>query len=44
MIGEVCSKLQFDPDLLRGYRVSSDYPIYGSQAAMLFSTQDRSEQ
>lgn len=41
MIGEVCETLGFDPDLLRGYRVSSDYPIYGSQTAMLFQTLDR---
>lgn len=44
MIGEVCSTLGFDPDQLRGYRVSSDYPIYGSQTAMLFNTQDRPAQ
>jgi hypothetical protein len=41
MIGEVCEKLGFDSGLLRGYRVSTDYPIYGSQTAMLFPTQDR---
>lgn len=41
MIGEVCRKLAFDPDLLRGYRCVSDYPIYGSQIAMAFMTQDR---
>ncbi|MCR9074503.1 MAG: hypothetical protein NXI07_00540, partial [bacterium] len=41
MLGEVCDTLGFDPELLRGYRVSSDYPIYGSQTAMLFPTQDR---
>lgn len=40
MLGEVCQTLGFDPSILRGYRVSSDYPIYGSQFAMLFATQD----
>ena len=43
MLGDVCTQLGFDPELLRGYRVSSDYPIYGSQTAMLFATQDRPE-
>ncbi len=42
MLTEVCQTLGFDPELLRGYRVSSDYPIYGSQTAMIFATQDRS--
>lgn len=41
MLEEVCSTLGFDGDALRGYRVSSDYPIYGSQTAMVFKTQDR---
>ena len=41
MLGEVCQTLGFDASLLRGYRVSSDYPIYGSQTAILFATQDR---
>ncbi len=41
MLEEVCSTLGFDGDALRGYRVSSDYPIYGSQTAMIFATQDR---
>lgn len=41
MLGEVCDTLGFDPEQLRGYRVSSDYPIYGSQTAILFATQDR---
>lgn len=41
MISEVCATLGFDPELLRGYRVGTDYPIYGSQTAMLFATQDR---
>ncbi len=41
MLEEVCSTLQFDGSSLRGYRCISDYPIYGSQYAMVFSTQDR---
>lgn len=41
MLEEVCQTLGFDGDQLRGYRVSSDYPIYGSQYAMLFATQGR---
>ncbi len=41
MLEEVCSTLQFDGSTLRGYRCISDYPIYGSQYAMVFSTQDR---
>jgi hypothetical protein len=43
MLTEVCETLGFDHGLLRGYRVSSDYPIYGSQYAMLFATQQRPE-
>lgn len=41
MIGEVCSKLGYDSELLRGYRCISEYPIYGSQYAMVFETQDQ---
>ncbi len=41
MIDEVCSTLSFDPSMMRGYRCTADYPIYGSQTAMIFSTQDR---
>ncbi len=41
MLSDVCATLGFDPELLRGYRVSSDYPIYGSQTAMMFATQGR---
>ncbi|MEX0876979.1 MAG: hypothetical protein WD114_05930 [Phycisphaerales bacterium] len=43
MLEEVCGTLGFDGDALRGYRVSSDYPIYGSQYAMIFATQERGE-
>lgn len=41
MLGEVCTTLGYETDALRGYRCISDYPIYGSQYAMVFSTQDR---
>jgi hypothetical protein len=41
MIDEVCTTLSFDPAMMRGYRCIADYPIYGSQTAMIFSTQDR---
>ena len=41
MIEEVCTTLNFDASTLRGYRCAADYPIYGSQTAMIFSTQDR---
>ena len=41
MIEEVCTKLSFDASTLRGYRCVADYPIYGSQTAMIFATQDR---
>jgi len=41
MIEEVCKKLNFDSNALRGYRCKADYPIYGSQTAMIFSTQER---
>jgi len=43
MIDQVCTTLQFDPAQLRGYRCTADYPIYGSQTAMIFSTQDRKQ-
>lgn len=43
MIEEVCATLSFDPTSLRGYRCTADYPIHGSQTAMVFSTQDRPE-
>ncbi|MCA9304835.1 MAG: hypothetical protein KC996_11995 [Phycisphaerales bacterium] len=41
MLDEVCRTLGFDGDALRGYRCTSDYPIYGSQYAMVFPTQER---
>lgn len=41
IIEEVCTTLNFDASTLRGYRCAADYPIYGSQTAMIFSTQDR---
>jgi len=39
LLGEVFSTLGFDAEKTRGYRVVSDYPIYGSQYAMCFPTQ-----
>jgi len=41
LLEEVCSMLGYDGDAFRGYRCTSDYPIYGSQYAMVFPTQDR---
>ncbi len=41
MLSEVCDKLGYDGSTLRGYRCISDYPIYGSQYAMTFQTQDK---
>ncbi|MBL8886957.1 MAG: hypothetical protein JNK16_09870 [Phycisphaerales bacterium] len=40
MLEFICSKLAYDPMKLRGYRVASDYPLYGSQYAMSFRTTD----
>ena len=36
----VCSSLGFDGERLRGYRVASEYPIYGSQFALALRTTD----
>jgi len=41
MLEEVCTTLDYDGSVLRGYRCISEYPIYGSQYAMAFATQDR---
>ena len=43
MIDEVCTRLGYQTDALRGYRCITDYPIYGSQIAMVFSTQGRED-
>lgn len=40
MLEFICAKLSFDPETFRGYRVASDYPIYGSQYTMSFRTTD----
>lgn len=40
LLEQVCSQLSFDTDALRGYRVASEYPIYGSQFAMTLRTTD----
>ena len=34
----ICQQLGYDGTVLRGYRVASSYPIYGSQYAMSFRT------
>ncbi len=41
LLDEVCDTLHYDTNALRGYRCTSDYPIYGSQYAMTFQTQER---
>lgn len=41
LIDEVCTRLGYETGDLCGYRCVSDYPIYGSQYAMVFPTQDR---
>ncbi len=40
MLAHICSALAFDGTKLRGYRVLSEYPIYGSQFAMTLRTTD----
>jgi len=40
MLERVCDQLGFDGSVLRGYRVTSDYPVYGSQYVMSFATTD----
>ncbi|MEM7227752.1 MAG: hypothetical protein AAF432_02955 [Planctomycetota bacterium] len=40
MLEDICRTLWMDGNRLRGYRVESDYPIYGSQFAMSFRTTD----
>ncbi len=40
ILEHVCERLGFDGTKLRGYRVVSDYPLYGSQYAMSFRTTD----
>ena len=41
MIDDVCAQLNYETEALRGYRCITEYPIYGSQIAMVFATQDR---
>ena len=41
LLSEVFDTLGYDASRTRGYRVVSDYPIYGSQYAMCFPTQSR---
>jgi hypothetical protein len=38
----ICQQVGYDGSILRGYRVTSAYPIYGSQYAMSFRTTDPS--
>lgn len=40
MLEFICTQLGYDSTQLRGYRVSSDYPIYGSQYVLSFRTTD----
>lgn len=40
MLGRICDAMGYDGAHLRGYRVSTDYPLYGSQYAMSFRTTD----
>lgn len=40
MLGRICDAMGYDGARLRGYRVSTDYPLYGSQYAMSFRTTD----
>lgn len=40
LLEDVCSSMQFNPDHLRGYRVASQYPLYGSQFVMSLQTTD----
>jgi hypothetical protein len=40
LLEHVCARAGFDGAKLRGYRVASDYPLYGSQYAMSFRTTD----
>lgn len=36
MLARVCGAMNWDPRAFRGHRVRIDYPVYGSQVAMLF--------
>lgn len=36
-----CDKMSWDASVFRGYRVRIDYPVYGSQATMLFEAPER---
>lgn len=40
LLTHVCERLGLDGERLRGYRVATDYPIYGSQIAMSLRTTD----
>lgn len=40
ILERICTAMGYDGSRLRGYRVSTDYPLYGSQYAMSFRTTD----
>ncbi len=40
LLAHVCDTLGFDGERLRGHRVASEYPIYGSQFALTLRTTD----
>ena len=40
LLESVCGALGYDGGRLRGYRVTSEYPIYGSQFAQALRTTD----
>jgi hypothetical protein len=41
LLRHVCEKLGWDGDGFRGYRCRIDYPIYGSQVVMTWSSRDK---
>lgn len=43
LLEHVCANASIDADMLRGYRVSSEYPIYGSQFALTLRTTEPPE-
>lgn len=40
MLERICAAMAYDGAVLRGYRVCTDYPLFGSQYAMSFRTTD----
>jgi hypothetical protein len=41
LLAQVCQKLGWNGDALRGYRSRIDYPLYGSQVAIAFPAEER---